>query len=112
MNYSYRISKEDNLKKRMGDKKFQKKGEFDFEKLPEGHYYFSGLEGFVKVEVDKNGCQSWNLENWFASLDPDKSEDQRNKIIEDIKRRLNSDTGMINPPQKVSKRNLLNPFKK
>tara|TARA_B100001029_G_scaffold10076_1_gene6936 strand:- start:707 stop:964 length:258 start_codon:yes stop_codon:yes gene_type:complete len=74
--------------------------EFDFEKLPEGVYYFSGQEGFVKVEVDKKGSQSWFLENWFASLDPDNNEKQRNKIIENIKRRINKDTGMINPPEK------------
>ncbi len=85
-------------------------GEFDFEQLPEGAYYFSGEEGFVKVEVDKNGHQSWNLENWFASLDPDKGEAERIKIIQDIKSRLNSDTGMINPPKKESKRMFPNPF--
>ena len=73
--------------------------EFDLEKLPEGVYYFSGQEGFVKVEVDKKGYQSWYLENWFASLDPDNNEKQRNKIIEDIKRRINKDTGVIKPPK-------------
>ena len=86
-------------------------GEFDFEKLPEGVYSFSGQEGFVKVEVDKNGQQFWNLENWFASLDPDENETQRNKIIQDIKRRLNTDTGMISPPKKKGNRSFLNPFK-
>ena len=85
--------------------------EFDFEKLPEGSYYFSGQEGFVKVEVDKNGLQSWNLENWFASLDPDKTEEQRQKIIQDIKRRLNSDTGIINPTKKHPKKSFFTPFK-
>ena len=87
-------------------------GEFDFEKLPEGSYYFSGQEGFVKIEVEKNGDQSWNLENWFASLDPDKDEEQKNKIIEDIKSRLNKDTGIINPPQRKAIRSFLNPFNK
>ena len=87
-------------------------GEFDFENLPEGIYYFSGQEGFVKVEVEKNGKQSWNLENWFASLDPDANEEHRNKIIQDIKIRLNPHTGNINPPKKLAKRNFLNPFKK
>ena len=87
-------------------------GEFDFEKLPEGSYSFSGQEGFVKVEVDKDGHQTWNLENWFASLDPDENDSQRNKIIQDIKSRLNADTGMINPPKKESKRYFSNPFKK
>ena len=79
-------------------------GEFDFEKLPEGSYSFSGQEGFVKVEVDKDGRQTWNLDNWFASLDPDENDAQRNKEIQDIKIRLNADTGMINPPKKKSKR--------
>ena len=55
----------------MGYIRTKKNGEFDFEKLPEGVYFFSGEEGFVKVEVDKDGHQSWDLQNWFASLDPD-----------------------------------------
>tara|TARA_Y100001968_G_scaffold326613_1_gene369996 strand:- start:718 stop:1008 length:291 start_codon:yes stop_codon:yes gene_type:complete len=87
-------------------------GEFDFDKLPEGSYSFSGQEGFVKVEVDKNGHQTWNLKNWFASLDPDENEENRHEIIEDIKKRLNADTGIINPPEKQAKRSFLNPFKK
>ena len=82
----------------MGYIRRQQHGEFDFSELPEGTYYFSGKEGFVKVEVDKKGHQSWNLENWFDSLDPDKNETQRSEIINDIKERLNADTGMINPP--------------
>ena len=90
----------------------KKDGEFDFDKLPEGVYFFSGQEGFVKVEVDKDGHQSWDLQNWFASLDPDKNETQHQKIIQDIKRRLNADTGMINPPKKVGKKIFLNPFNK
>ncbi len=84
--------------------------EFDFEKLPAGDYYFSGEEGFVKVKVDTHGKQSWNLDNWFASLDPDKNELQRQRIIQDIKRRLNTDTGLINPKKKGGKRNFLNFF--
>ena len=96
----------------MGYIKREKDGEFDFDKLPEGSYYFSGQEGFVKVEVDKNGNQNWNIENWFASLDPDKNEKEQNKIIQDIKQRLNADTGMINPPTKKAKTSFLNPFKK
>ena len=84
-----------------------KDGEFDFDNLPEGVYFFSGQEGFVKVEVDKDGYQSWDLQNWFASLDPDKNEEQHQKIIQDIKRRLNKDTGMINPSKKQGKTNLL-----
>ena len=88
------------------------KGEFDFDKLPEGIYSFSGQEGIVKVKVDRNGKQSWDLENWFASLDPDKNEEQQHKIIQDIKRRLNADTGIINPPKKKPKRSFLNPFYK
>ena len=94
----------------MGYIRRKKDGEFDFEKLPEGVYSFTGQEGFVKVEVDNNGRQSWDLENWFASLDPDENEEKRHKIIKDIKNRLNVDTGMINPPQKQDKRNFLNPF--
>ena len=88
--------------------KRQKDGEFDFEKLPEGVYFFTGQEGFVKIEVDHDGYQNWNLDNWFGSLDPDENEEQRGKVIQDIKNRLNPDTGNINPP----KRNFLNPFKK
>ena len=95
----------------MGYIRREKIGEFDFEKLPEGSYYFTGQEGFVKIDVDKNGEQSWNLENWFVSLDPDKDEAQKNKIIEDIKSRLNAHTGIINPPTKKANRNVLNPFK-
>ena len=94
----------------MGNIRKEKKGEFDFNKLPEGAYFFSGKEGFVKVEVDQNGRQFWNLENWFASLDPDENEEQRQKIIQDIKNRLNADTGMIDPPQNKAKRKFLNPF--
>ena len=97
--------------KKMGYIRKKQDGEFDFEKLPEGNYSFSGQEGFVKVEVDKNGHQSWNLENWFASLDPDENDLQRHKIIQDIKSRLNADTGIINPPKKEYKRSFLNPFK-
>jgi len=88
----------------------KKEGEFDFEDLPEGIYFFSGQEGFVKVEVDKEGQQSWDLQNWFDSLDPDKDEAQHQKIIQDIKRRLNADTGMINSHKKKVKRSFLNPF--
>ena len=100
------------FRRRMGYVRRKKDGEFDFEKLPEGNYSFSGQEGFVKVEVDKDGHQHWNLENWFASLDPDSNESQRQKIIQDIKNRLNSDTGIINPPKKITKTRFLNFFKK
>ena len=96
----------------MGFIRRENSGEFDFDKLPEGVYSFSGQEGLVKVEVDKNGNQSWNLDNWFASLDPDENEEQRYEIIQDIKRRLNADTGIINPTKKKSKRTFLNPFNK
>ena len=104
--------KGESIKKKMIDRRRKGNGEFDFDKLPEGSYYFSGKEGFVKVDVDKNGNQSWNLENWFDSLDPDKSEEKHHKIIQDIKSRLNTDTGMINPTQKDSKINLFKLFKK
>tara|TARA_B100000945_G_C19821392_1_gene340783 strand:+ start:182 stop:472 length:291 start_codon:yes stop_codon:yes gene_type:complete len=96
----------------MGYIRRKKDGEFDFEKLPEGVYFFSGEEGFVKVEVGDDGHQSWDLENWFASLDPDTNEKHHQKIIQDIKRRLNSDTGMINPSKKKKKKNYFNPFHK
>ena len=86
-------------------------GEFDFDNLPEGVYFFSGQEGFVKIKVDHDGHQNWDLNNWFASLDPDKNESQHQKTIEDIKRRLNADTGMINPPENLAKRIFTNPFK-
>ena len=89
-----------------------KEGEFDFENLPEGVYFFSGQEGFVKIEVDQDGHQNWDLNNWFATLDPDKNDVQHQKTIEDIKRRLNSDTGMINPPRNLAKRIFTNPFNK
>ena len=91
----------------MGLIRKEKEGEFDFEKLPEGSYYFTGQEGFVKVEVDKDGKQSWDIENWFASLDPDRNEEQIQKIIKDIKKRLNADTGIINPPKSGVKRKFL-----
>jgi len=99
------------FKTHMGDISSEKDGEFDFEKLPEGDYFFSGEEGFVKIEVDRDGHQSWDLQNWFASLDPDKDEAQHQKTIQDIKRRLNADTGMINPSKK-QKNIFKNPFKK
>ena len=90
----------------------QKYAEFDFDKLPQGIYYFSGQEGFVKVEVNKDGNQSWDLKNWFANLDPDKDEAEHEKTIQDIKRRLNADTGMINPTVKNVKRSFLNYLKR
>ncbi len=95
----------------MGYIKRKQHGEFDFEKLPEGIYFFSGQEGFVKVQVDKDGQQSWDLQNWYASLDPDTSEAQHQKIIEDIKQRLNADTGMINSTNNQGKKRFLNPFR-
>ena len=88
----------------------KKDGEFDFDNLPQGIYFFSGQEGFVKIEVNKDGDQSWDLQNWFASLDPDKDEAQYQKTIEDIKKRLNADTGIVNPSKKQKKRNFLNIF--
>ena len=94
----------------MGHIRKVKDGEFDFDKLPEGVYFFSGQEGFVKVEVDKDGHQSWDSQNWFASLDPDNNQAEYKKIIQDIKRRLNADTGMINPGEKQKKKSFLNPF--
>ena len=98
----------------MGYVRRKQDGEFDFDKLPEGVYFFSGEEGFVKVKVDKDGHQSWDLENWFTSLDPDKNatQQQQQQTIQDIKRRLNADTGTIKPPENKTKKLFLNPFKK
>ena len=96
----------------MGYIRSKKDGEFDFDRLPEGIYFFTGQEGFVKVEVNKDGTQSWDLQNWFASLDPDKDEVENQKTINDIKRRLNSDTGMINPSEEHGKKSFLDHFKK
>ena len=83
----------------------------NFEKLPEGVYFFTGQEGFVKVEVDNQGNQTWDLNNWFDSLDPDINEAQHQKIIQDIKKRINAETGRINPPENLVKRIFSNPFK-
>ena len=94
----------------MGYIRRKKDGEFDFENLPEGVYFFSGKEGFVKVDVDKEGHQDWDLKNWFTSLDPDINENQQQKITQDIKKRLNADTGIINPPKKLARRIFFNPF--
>tara|TARA_B100000700_G_scaffold317075_1_gene407806 strand:- start:432 stop:683 length:252 start_codon:yes stop_codon:yes gene_type:complete len=73
--------------------KREKDEKLDIEKLTEGVYSFSDKEGFVEIKVDKNGTQSWNLENWFASLDPDKSEEDQEKIINEIKQRLKKNQG-------------------
>ena len=95
----------------MGNIKGEQNGEFDFDNLPEGVYFFTGQEGFVKIEVDKDGQQSWDLENWYASLDPDTNELQHRKIIKDIKKRINADNGTISPAKKFAKNHFLNPFK-
>ena len=95
----------------MGYSRKDNPGKFDINNLPEGVYFFSGEEGFVKVDVDRNGHQTWNLENWFASLDPDETEERRQEIIKNIKKRLNADTGMINPPKKLANKIFNNPFK-
>tara|TARA_Y100001968_G_scaffold209667_1_gene192804 strand:+ start:463 stop:747 length:285 start_codon:yes stop_codon:yes gene_type:complete len=94
----------------MEDPKSKPNEDFDFKKLPAGTYYFTGQEGFVKIEVAKDGQQSWDLENWFTSLDPDKDESQRCEIIKDIKTRINLDKGTINQPKKKIIRNFLNSF--
>lgn len=86
--------------------------EFDFEQLSEGVYYFSGKEGFVSVEIDRNGHQSWNLENWYASLDPDDKKEKSDEIIRDIKKRLNGKNGMISPSNKKKRKTLFNLFDK
>ena len=89
----------------------EKDREIDFAKIPEGDYFFTGQEGFVKVEVDNQGNQNWDLNNWFASLDPEINEAQHQKIIKDIKKRINAETGRINPPENLGKRIFTNPFK-
>ena len=95
----------------MGYISSKKNGKVDFNKLTEGVYFFTGQEGFVKVEVDIQGNQTWDLNNWFASLDPDIHEAQHQKIIQDIKKRINAETGRINPPENLRKRIFTNPFK-
>ncbi len=80
------------------------------ENLPEGTYSFTGKEGIVKVIIHKGGSQSWDLENWFASLDPEINEEQRQQIINDIKQRLNRDTGIIDPPIKQKRNGFLHIF--
>ncbi len=96
----------------MGFIRSERDGEFDLDKLSEGTYFFSGQEGFVKVEVDKDGHQYWDLQNWFDSLDPDKNEARDQKIIQDIKSRLNANTGIINPNKKQKNKSFLNLFNK
>ena len=91
----------------MGYINIRNNGEVDFNKLSEGVYFFSGQEGFVKIEVDSDGNQSWDLQNWFASLDPDNDEEQNYKTIQDIKRRINLETGMIDPAKKQKKKFLI-----
>ena len=95
----------------MNNVRNEKDGEIDFENLPEGVYFFTGQEGFVKVEVDNQGNQDWDLNNWFDSLDPDIHEAQHQKIIQNIKKRINAETGRINPPENLVKRIFSNPFK-
>ena len=94
----------------MGYIKRKHNGEFDLENLPQGTYSFTGKEGVVKVEVHKGGNQSWDLENWFATLDPEINEEQRQQIINDIKQRLNRDTGIIGPQKKHKKNRFLQIF--
>ena len=107
-----RILNKKTFHKQMGYVRKVNDGEFDFDKLPEGDYFFSGQEGFVKVTVNEEGNQSWDLQNWFASLDPDNNEKNHRKVIQDIKRRLNADTGIINPREKKKKKkSFINPFK-
>jgi len=94
----------------MGYIRRKQNGEFDFENLPQGTYSFTGQEGVVKVKVHKSGSQSWDLENWFASLDPEINEKQRQQIVQDIKQRLNRDTGIIGPPIKKKRNGFLQIF--
>ena len=94
----------------MGYIRRKQNGEFDFDNLPQGTYSFTGQEGVVKVEVHIGGGQSWDLDNWFASLDPEINEDQRQQIIHDIKQRLNPDTGIIGEPIKQKRKWFLKIF--
>ena len=96
----------------MGYIRRKQSGEFDFENLPQGTYSFTGKEGVAKVKVQKGGHQSWDLENWFASLDPEINEEKRQKLIHDIKQRLNADTGIIGPPIKQKRKGFLQIFSK
>ena len=105
------MTKKKPFSKRMDNVRNEKDGEIHFDNLPEGVYFFTGQEGFVKVEVDNEGNQTWDLHNWFSSLDPDTNEAQHQKIVQDIKRRINADTGMINPSENLAKRIFTNPFK-
>ncbi len=89
----------------------KQKGEFDFDNLPQGNYSFTGQEGVAKVKVHKNGSQSWDLENWFASLDPEINEEQHQQIVQEIKKRLNRDTGIIGPPIEKNRNRFLAMFK-
>ncbi len=97
--------------KRMGYIRQKRNGEFDLDNLPEGTYSFTGEEGVVKVQVHKDGNQSWDLENWFASLEPEINEEQRHQIVQEIKERLNRDTGIIGPPIKQNRNKFLKMFK-
>ena len=87
----------------MGYIKIERSGDYELDRLPEGIYFFTGQEGFVKITIDKDGHQSWDLENWYASLDPDRNELQDGEIIKDIKKRIKSDSWTISPPKRMQK---------
>ena len=82
-------------------------GEFDFDNLPEGVYFFSGQEGFVKVKVDKDGNQSWDLKNWYATLDPDNNEEQDQKIIQDINKKREKIEDEINQEMQNAEKEII-----
>ena len=72
----------------MGYIREKKEEGVDFDNLPKGVYFFTGQEGFVKVEIDKEGNQFWDLQNWYATLDPDKDEAQEKKLLKTSKEGL------------------------
>ena len=96
----------------MNNMPFRKSGEFDLENLPPGIYHFTGDEGVVTVEVDTNKNQHWDLENWFASLDPDQQQVANPETIRSIKRRINLNTGIIEAKKTKKGNFLINLFKR
>ena len=93
----------------MGYIRKENDGEFDFDNLPPGNYSFTGDKGIIQVSVEKNGSQKWDFSNWFESLDPDQPNQTNPEFIKEIKKRINPDTGIVNP---VQERKTISFFKK